>query len=70
MGLFGNLFGKGSKKADGNMEESNLSYDYEEDEDGEEEAISEWDAADIWLSNGMDEDYTLDYDVNDLLNAL
>lgn len=45
----------------------------EDHADGEEsplsEALSVWDAADIWLSNGMDEDYTFGYSEDELRRA-
>ena len=42
--------------------------DEEEDEDGER--LSVWDAAEIWASNGKDEDYMFGYSREDLENAL
>ncbi len=33
------------------------------------ESLSVYDAADIWLSNGMDEDYTFGYDEDELRRA-
>jgi hypothetical protein len=41
------------------------------DEDDAEsgESLSVYDAADIWLSNGMDEDYTFGYDERELRRA-
>lgn len=41
-----------------------------EDEDYDEDAISVWDAAEIWLSNGKDEDYTFGYTEEELEDAL
>lgn len=42
----------------------------DDDEDGEDgESLSVWDAADIWLSRGMDEDYTFGYDESELRRA-
>lgn len=35
-----------------------------------DEYISVWDAAEIWLSNGKDEDYMFDYTVEELENAI
>lgn len=42
-----------------------------EDHDGDDntESLSVSDAADIWLSNGMDEDYTFGYDEDELRRA-
>ena len=34
------------------------------------ESLSVWDAADIWMSNGMDEDYMFGYTEDELRNAL
>ncbi len=33
------------------------------------ESLSVWDAADIWLSNGMDEDYMFGYSEDELRRA-
>jgi hypothetical protein len=42
----------------------------EDHADGEvEESLSVYDAADTWLSNGMDEDYTFGYGEDELRNA-
>ena len=43
--------------------------DYDEGDD-EDESLSVYDAADIWLSNGMDEDYTFGYSEEELRDAL
>lgn len=40
----------------------------ENDEDADE-SLSAWDAADIWLSNGMDEDYMFGYGKGELRRA-
>ena len=40
----------------------------EEDDDGE--SLSVWEAADIWLSNGMDEDSMFGYTEEELRRAL
>lgn len=42
---------------------------WEEDYD-DSEALSVWDAADIWASNGYDEDYMFGYTQEELENAL
>ena len=34
------------------------------------ESLSVWDAADIWMSNGMDEDYMFGYSEEELRDAL
>lgn len=39
------------------------------DDDDDDESLSVWDAADIWLSHGMDEDYTFGYDEDELRRA-
>lgn len=44
-------------------------YDYDDDNDNGE-AISVWDAADIYLSSGFDEDYQFGYTHEELTNAL
>ena len=44
-----------------------LEDDYEEDDS---ERLSVWDAADIWASNGKDEDYMFGYTEEELENAL
>lgn len=42
----------------------------EPDEEDNGEAISVWDAADIYLSNGFDEDYRFGYTHEELMKAL
>ncbi|MCZ2804436.1 hypothetical protein O2W18_04920 [Modestobacter sp. VKM Ac-2983] len=42
--------------------------DNEDDQDGGE-TVSVYDAADIWLSHGMDDDYTLGYSEDELRRA-
>ena len=42
--------------------------DFEEDDSSER--LSVWDAADIWASNGKDEDYMFGYTEEELENAL
>lgn len=44
--------------------------DDEDDEDDNSEALSVYDAALIWMSNGKDEDYTFGYDEDELEAAL
>ncbi len=60
MGLFGGFKGKASDDIDDDYD------DY--DDDGE--TLSVWDAADIWVSNGKDEDYMFGYTEEELENAL
>jgi hypothetical protein len=44
--------------------------DDDDDADGNTgERLSVWDAADIWLSNGMDEDYMFGYTDDELRRA-
>lgn len=38
----------------------------DEDEDEDEGGLPIWEAKDIWLSNGMDEDYTFGYSEDEL----
>ena len=46
-------------------------YDYDDEDDEDSgERLSASDAADIWASNGMDEDYTFGYDEDELKDAL
>ena len=42
--------------------------DADDEDDGE--GLSVWDAADIWASNGKDEDYMFGYSYDELENAL
>lgn len=44
--------------------------DDDEDEDDESEALNVYDAADIWMSNGKDEDYMFGYTEEELEDAL
>lgn len=44
--------------------------DAEEDDDDGGETLSVWDAADIWLSSGKDEDYMFGYTEEELESAL
>lgn len=50
----------------------NCRYGLESDDDEEDESeqISVWDAAEIWASNGKDEDYTFGYSEDELEEAL
>lgn len=41
-----------------------------DDEDDESESLSVYDAADIWMSNGKDEDYMFGYTREELEDAL
>lgn len=42
--------------------------DADDEDDGD--GLSVWDAADIWASNGKDEDYMFGYSYDELENAL
>lgn len=42
----------------------------DEEDDDNEEALSVWDAADIYLSRGFDEDYQFGYTHEELMKAL
>jgi hypothetical protein len=64
MGLFDFL--KGHKTTE---PEYNYIDDDDEDEDSDE-SLSVWAAAEIWASNGMDEDYTFGYSEEELRKAL
>lgn len=68
MKLF-NFFSHGKKDDDDDSYDSNYeNYEYDDDED-EGESLNVWDAADIWLSNGMDEDYMFGYSEEELRRA-
>ena len=50
---------------------SAIDDDYDDfDEDDDSEALSVDDAADIWRSHGMDEDYTFGYSEDELRDSL
>ena len=42
----------------------------DDEENEEEESLSVWDAAEIWASNGKDEDYMFGYTEEELEDAL
>lgn len=68
MKLF-NFFSHGKKDDDNDAYDSNYgNYEYDDDDD-EGESLNVWDAADIWLSNGMDEDYMFGYSEEELRRA-
>lgn len=62
------LFGFGKKKSTPQPTNDWIDDDMEDDDDGER--LSVYDAAEIWLSNGKDEDYTFGYDEDELEAAL
>lgn len=50
---------------------SKANDDIDDDEDYEsDESLSVWDAAEIWASNGKDEDYMFGYTEEELEDAL
>lgn len=53
------------------MTDVNFGHDDDEQDDGHEsdETLSVDDAADIWMSHGMDEDYTFGYSEEELRRA-
>ena len=69
-------FGFGSKKKhEEPVEETPIvddssSDDDWDDDDSEDESLSVYDAAIIWMSNGKDEDYTFGYTEEELEAAL
>ena len=67
MGLFG--FGK---KRSNKVKNTSAGFDSYEDDDeyDDSEALSVYDAALIWISNGKDEDYMFGYTEEELENAL
>lgn len=68
MKLF-NFFSHGKKDDDNDAYDSNYkNYEYDDDDD-EGESLNVWDAADVWLSNGMDEDYMFGYSEEELRRA-
>jgi hypothetical protein len=46
-----------------------IGVDHDAEADTGGSSLSVWDAADIWLSNGMDEDYTFGYSDDELRRA-
>ena len=76
-GVIMRFFGFGKKKSTDDYTDSNYEADFENDEDYEDddyddddEGISVYDAAEIWLSNGKDEDYMFGYSEEELEDAL
>ena len=71
MGLFGMIVSKlGSAGRDDAETVEEVDYEVDEDEIGDDESLSVWDAADIWMSSGEDEDYMFGYTEEELRNAL
>ncbi|MCB4956343.1 hypothetical protein AB6P03_09585 [Streptococcus mutans] len=68
MGLFDFFKNKNNKDVE-NSTDFEEEYDYLDD-DYEDESLNVYDAADIWFSNGMDEDYTFGYSEEELRRAL
>ncbi|WP_166805222.1 MULTISPECIES: hypothetical protein [unclassified Cryobacterium] len=46
-----------------------IGEDHDAADDSGGDSLSVWDAANIWLSNGMDEDYTFGYGEDELRRA-
>lgn len=66
MGLFG--FGKKKSSSQSSSDWDDDDIEGEGDDDGE--TLDVYDAAEIWLSHGKDEDYTFGYDEDELEDAL
>ncbi|MDW5565553.1 hypothetical protein [Streptococcus mutans] len=66
MGLFDFFKNKNNKDVE-NSTDFEEEYDYLDDD---YESLNVYDAADIWFSNGMDEDYTFGYSEEELRRAL
>lgn len=65
------LFDIFKRKKDKDILDYDMTDDYDDYMDDEEgEMISIYDAADIWASNGKDEDYTFGYSEEELEDAL
>ena len=65
------LFDISKRKKDKDILDYDMTDDYDDYMDDEEgEMISIYDAADIWASNGKDEDYTFGYSEEELEDAL
>ncbi len=66
------LFDIFKRKKDKDILDYDITDDYDDymDDDEEGEMISIYDAADIWASNGKDEDYTFGYSEEELEDAL
>lgn len=66
------IFGKHNHDDDSDYTDP-INPDYEDDDDeddDDDQTLSVDDAALIWLSNGMDEDYTFGYSEDELRDAL
>lgn len=62
-------WGKG-KKPQQSLHEPNFIDDMDDDYEDGSETLSAYDAALIWGSSGMDEDYMFDYSEEELLDSL
>jgi hypothetical protein len=49
---------------------TNCNYELDDDGDNDDEALSVYEAAEIWASNGKDEDYMFGYTEEELEDAL
>ena len=59
---------KAAEAIEGMQDEFMNDFDDDDDEDGE--SLSVYEVAEIWRSNGMDEDYTFGYSEEELRDAL
>lgn len=50
--------------------EGEFMSEFDDDDDEDDESLSVYEAAEIWRSNGMDEDYTFGYTEDELRDAL
>lgn len=67
MGILNKLLGgRASPSVD---DEARMGASDNDEYAAEDESLSVHDAADMWLSNGMDEDYTFGYDLKELRRA-
>jgi hypothetical protein len=46
-----------------------IGADHDDNDGGSDESLNVWDAANIWSSNGLDEDYTFVYREDELSRA-
>ena len=69
--LSGSDMSKVAEAIDGMENEFMSQFDDDDDDDDEDgESLSVYEAAEIWRSNGMDEDYTFGYSEEELRDAL
>ena len=70
MGLFNLFKGNNSKASSEDKYVWNAWLDDDDNEDDDNESLDVYDAADIWLSKGRDEDYMFGYTEEELEDAL